>query len=285
MVAETVKGRMTTLPLSLDFVERFSIGRWRLELSAGPTYSFHRLDQESAFGYSVVKSVPAAGRPDLPPGESFDALAVPLKIPKTSWSSWGANAGAGVKVASMDGGIHKDAPMFDGTGYTYPAGFPIGDTRNTNGKIIASRVYFRTWDPPAPGDLQDLLLHQALHPGAHGVLRQAQQRVDPIAVEADHHVPVDLGLGHAHLARLRHHPTCRGLIPRHVDVRERHAPAAQVVLQPHAPGARRRRVHGHAMRRGRAGARPASNSAKRTCWTRSTRGGARWASTVPGPRW
>lgn len=62
------------------------------------------------------------------------------------------NAGAGVKVASMDGGIHKDAPMFDGTGYSYPDGYPLGDRRNTNGKIIVSRAYFRTWDPPSAGD-------------------------------------------------------------------------------------------------------------------------------------
>ncbi len=66
-----------------------------------------------------------------------------------------ANAGAGVKLASMDGGLHKDAPMFDGTGYSYPPGFPAGGlglTANNNGKIIASRVYFRSWDPPAAGD-------------------------------------------------------------------------------------------------------------------------------------
>lgn len=63
-----------------------------------------------------------------------------------------SNAGAGVKFASMDGGAHKDAAMFDGTGYTYPAGFPKGDTRNTNGKIIVARTYFRTWDPPSAGD-------------------------------------------------------------------------------------------------------------------------------------
>ncbi|HEY85344.1 MAG TPA: S8 family serine peptidase [Chloroflexi bacterium] len=65
------------------------------------------------------------------------------------------NAGAGVKVASVDGGLHKDAPMFDGTGYDYPAGFPangLGLTANNNGKIIASRVYFREWDGPAAGD-------------------------------------------------------------------------------------------------------------------------------------
>ncbi|MGD2159291.1 MAG: S8 family serine peptidase, partial [Anaerolineales bacterium] len=65
------------------------------------------------------------------------------------------NAGAGIKVASMDGGVHHDAPMFDGTGYDYPLGYPpngLGLTENNNGKIIASRVYFRTWDPPSPGD-------------------------------------------------------------------------------------------------------------------------------------
>ena len=40
---------------------------------------------------------PVDGRPDLPPVETYDAIAVPLKIPKTSWNSWGANIGAGVR--------------------------------------------------------------------------------------------------------------------------------------------------------------------------------------------
>ncbi len=65
------------------------------------------------------------------------------------------NAGEGVKVASMDGGLHHLAPMFDGTGYFYPPGYPVGGLglpANNNGKIIASRVYFRAWDPPSPGD-------------------------------------------------------------------------------------------------------------------------------------
>lgn len=64
-------------------------------------------------------------------------------------------AGAGIKVASMDGGVHKDAPMFSGQGYSYPAGYPAGGlglASNNNGKIIASRAYFRPWDPPAAGD-------------------------------------------------------------------------------------------------------------------------------------
>ncbi|MEZ4713325.1 MAG: S8 family serine peptidase [Caldilineaceae bacterium] len=75
------------------------------------------------------------------------------------WNSPGIggieNAGAGVKVASMDGGVHHMAPMMDGAGYEYPAGYGpngLGLASNNNGKIIASRVYFRNWDPPAPGD-------------------------------------------------------------------------------------------------------------------------------------
>jgi subtilisin family serine protease len=73
------------------------------------------------------------------------------------WNEVGgrSGAGAGIKVASMDGGVHHEAPMMDGTGYIYPPGYGpngLGLTANNNGKIIASRVYFRPWDPPAPGD-------------------------------------------------------------------------------------------------------------------------------------
>lgn len=67
-----------------------------------------------------------------------------------------ANGGAGVKVASMDGGLHHKAPMFsneDGA-FECPEGFPLPDNDapdavlNNNCKIILSRVYFRSWDLP-----------------------------------------------------------------------------------------------------------------------------------------
>ncbi len=81
---------------------------------------------------------------------------LPLINAQAAWNNAAiggkSNAGAGVKFASMDGGVHHLSPMFDGAGYTYPAGFPKGLTSNTNGKIIASRVYFRAWDPPSAGD-------------------------------------------------------------------------------------------------------------------------------------
>ncbi len=66
-----------------------------------------------------------------------------------------ANAGAGVMFASVDGGLHHESAMFSGEGWSYPEGYPeggLGDSANNNGKIIASRVYFRDWDPPTAGD-------------------------------------------------------------------------------------------------------------------------------------
>ncbi len=89
---------------------------------------------------------------------------IPLINAPAAWAALGgeANAGKGMKFASVDSGVHKDAPMFSGAGYTYPPGFPKGDTRNTNGKIIVARTYFRTWDPPAPDDAQPW-------PGASGI--------------------------------------------------------------------------------------------------------------------
>ena len=65
------------------------------------------------------------------------------------------NAGAGILFASVDTGIHHNSPMFSGDGWSYPEGFPeggIGDSANNNGKIVASRAYFRDWDPPLAGD-------------------------------------------------------------------------------------------------------------------------------------
>jgi hypothetical protein len=94
---EGASGWMTTVPLCLNFVERLSFGRWRIEVSAGPAFYLHRLNAASAFGYSVAVEDPVPGRPDLPPVETIDALAVPLEIPVTSWTSWGADLGAGIR--------------------------------------------------------------------------------------------------------------------------------------------------------------------------------------------
>src|SRR5207237_5010343 len=59
-------------------------------------------------------------------------------------ASTGAN-GDGVKIGIVDDGIDNTNPFLSGTGFTPPAGFPLGDTRFTNGKIIVARAF------PGPG--------------------------------------------------------------------------------------------------------------------------------------
>jgi hypothetical protein len=89
-------GRLTSASLCLNFVERLVFGRWRLQISAGPAYFLHELNGSSTFGYAVVKDSPVPKRPDIPPLESVDVLAVPLQLAKTTWNSWGADIGAGL---------------------------------------------------------------------------------------------------------------------------------------------------------------------------------------------
>lgn len=80
----------------------------------------------------------------------------PLIGSATLWTALGGQetAGAGVKIASIDGGIYALNDCFDPTGYVYPPGFPKGDTRFTNEKVIVARSYFRSFDPPTAGDAE-----------------------------------------------------------------------------------------------------------------------------------
>lgn len=60
------------------------------------------------------------------------------------WAKTGgrADAGRGIKVGVIDSGIDQTHPFFDPEGFTYPVGFPKGDTRFTTPKVIAARVYY-----------------------------------------------------------------------------------------------------------------------------------------------
>jgi subtilisin family serine protease len=94
----------------------------------------------------------------------LDMYATPEQIGAPAvWDELGGQnrAGRGVKVAVIDSGIYvtRDAngdyagnPCFDDTGYRAPGGYPRGDTRFTNNKVIVARSYFRPGDPPTPGN-------------------------------------------------------------------------------------------------------------------------------------
>ena len=61
----------------------------------------------------------------------------------TAWSAVGGveDAGRGVMVGIIDSGIDQDHPCFDGTDYDVPAGFPKGQLKYTNDKVIVAKVF------------------------------------------------------------------------------------------------------------------------------------------------
>lgn len=74
---------------------------------------------------------------------------------RTSDGNPGGFDGTGVLVGSIDAGLHNQAPMFNGDGFAYPDWYPddgLGIPAANNGKIVASRTYFRTADPPRSND-------------------------------------------------------------------------------------------------------------------------------------
>jgi subtilisin family serine protease len=53
--------------------------------------------------------------------------------------------GTGMKIGVVDDGIDQTNPFFNPSGYSYPAGFPRGNTKYTSPKVIVARAF------PGPG--------------------------------------------------------------------------------------------------------------------------------------
>jgi minor extracellular serine protease Vpr len=60
------------------------------------------------------------------------------------WASTGG-LGQGVKIGVVDDGVDMSNPFFNPAGFSYPAGFPKGQTSYTTPKVIAARAF------PGPG--------------------------------------------------------------------------------------------------------------------------------------
>jgi subtilisin family serine protease len=59
----------------------------------------------------------------------------------TVWGSTLATAGQGIKIGIIDDGVDQTHPYFSPAGFTYPAGFPKGNTAYTTPKVIAARAF------------------------------------------------------------------------------------------------------------------------------------------------
>jgi subtilisin family serine protease len=49
--------------------------------------------------------------------------------------------GQGLKIGIIDDGIDKNHPYFNPTGFTYPTGYPLGNTKYTTPKVIVARAF------------------------------------------------------------------------------------------------------------------------------------------------
>jgi subtilisin family serine protease len=59
----------------------------------------------------------------------------------TVWGPTLTTAGQGIKIGIIDDGLDRTHIFFDPTGYTYPAGFPKGNTAYTSPKVIVARSF------------------------------------------------------------------------------------------------------------------------------------------------
>jgi subtilisin family serine protease len=59
----------------------------------------------------------------------------------TVWGPTLATAGQGVKIGIIDDGIDQTHPFFSPAGYSYPPGFPKGQTAYTTPKVIVARAF------------------------------------------------------------------------------------------------------------------------------------------------
>ncbi len=57
------------------------------------------------------------------------------------WGPTLATTGAGQKIAIIDDGLDQSHMYFDPTGFTYPAGFPRGNTAYTTPKVIVAKAF------------------------------------------------------------------------------------------------------------------------------------------------
>jgi subtilisin family serine protease len=57
------------------------------------------------------------------------------------WGPGLSTAGQGVKIGIIDSGVDNSHPFFNPAGYTMPAGFPKGQRRFTNAKVIVARAF------------------------------------------------------------------------------------------------------------------------------------------------
>ncbi|MGH3003356.1 MAG: S8 family serine peptidase, partial [Gaiellaceae bacterium] len=77
----------------------------------------------------------------------------PSVIQATELESATGDKGQGMKIGVVDTGVDRTNPFLSPAGYSYPPGFPKGDTKDTTPKVIVARVF--------PGPVRDARSNKA----------------------------------------------------------------------------------------------------------------------------
>ena len=77
----------------------------------------------------------------------------PTVINAAALEAASGDAGEGVKIGVVDTGVDPTSPFLSPKGFSYPAGFPRGDTKLTTPKVIVARVF--------PGPIRNALSNKA----------------------------------------------------------------------------------------------------------------------------
>jgi minor extracellular serine protease Vpr len=133
--------------------------------------------------------------PDVIREVQMDA-SLPLINAPAMWALLGgeSHAGEGIKIADVDTGLRPDNPMFSGTGFTLPVGYPKGYCATNpldpdfqcNNKVIAARVFPDPTLPVAPEEVES-----PLDIDGHGSHTAGTAAGNQVTVPAGDTVPVD----------------------------------------------------------------------------------------------
>jgi subtilisin family serine protease len=109
----------------------------------------------------------------------------------TVWGPTLATAGQGMKIGIIDDGIDQTHPFFSPAGYTYPAGFPKGQTAYTTPKVIVARAFAPAGTrhanarlPFDPGESEHATHVAGIAAGNNGTLTRSGFRLSGIAPRA-----------------------------------------------------------------------------------------------------
>ena len=85
----------------------------------------------------------------------------PSVIHATDLQAATGDKGQGIKIAVVDTGVDSSSPFLNPAGFSYPAGFPKGNTKLTTTKVIVAKVF--------PGPVRDTSSNKAFDPSEpHG---------------------------------------------------------------------------------------------------------------------